>query len=679
MKELQVGVDVGGTFTDVVAVDDNGEIHYAKTPSTPEDSSIGVINGIKKLLQELKMPPESIISLIHGTTIATNALLERNGSFTGLITTKGFRDVLHIGRQNRASLYDITAQRFIPLVPRQYRLEVSERTLCNGEIMKVLDEQEMTAVVRNLLAGGIKSLAICFLNSYANPANEQKALEICKKVAPDLPVSISSEIQSEIREFERTNTTVLNAYVQPVMKHYISRLTRRLVEAGIRSPLMIMKSSGGTITTIQAVERPVHTLLSGPAAAVLAGMFLSRVTGNRNLITADLGGTSFDAAIVRNGKPEVTYEGEITGLPVRIPQININTIGAGGGSICWVDSGGALQVGPRSSGAKPGPICYEKGGADPTVTDAHAVLNRVKFLLGKEQMVLNSEAAKKAIAKRLAGPLGLSVEETAEGVLRIVNESMARAIRVITVQRGIDIRNFTLVTAGGAGAMHGAELARAVGIKYVLVPKSPGNFSAFGLIIAPLRYEEVRTYKVKLRDLDLARVANLFSAMEKIISAQLKENEYLPEMRYLRYADVRYCGQAYEITVPIPEQFQKSESWNEVINLFQEMHEQFYGFKKPNEPIEVVNLRLTAIGDRKEPELKAIKIKKPNKPAAKELRQVYFNGAWVETPIYQRELLIPGDSFEGPAIIEEMSSTTVLPPDDSASVDEWGNIRITLK
>jgi N-methylhydantoinase A len=678
MKELQVGVDVGGTFTDVVAVDDNGEIHYAKTPSTPDDSSIGVVNGIQKLLQELKMSPESVISLIHGTTIATNALLERTGAFTGLITTKGFRDVLHIGRQNRASLYDITAQRFIPLVPRRYRLEVSERTLSNGEIRQALNEQEMSVVVRKLLAEGIESLAICFLNSYANPANEQKALEICKKVAPDLSVSISSEIQSEIREFERTNTTVLNAYVQPVMKHYISRLTRRLVEAGIRSPLMIMKSSGGTITAIQAVERPVHTLLSGPAAAVLAGMFLSRVTGDRNLITADLGGTSFDAAIVRNGKPEVTYEGEITGLPIRIPQININTIGAGGGSICWVDSGGALQVGPRSSGAKPGPICYAKGGLEPTVTDAHAVLNRVKFLLGKEHLVLNSGAAKKIIAERLAKPLGLSVEETAEGILRIVNESMARAIRVLTVQRGIDIRNFTLVAAGGAGAMHGAELARAVGIKQVLVPISPGNFSAFGLIIAPLRYEEVRTYQVKLRDLDLARVVALFAAMKKIIAVQLQENEYLPKMRYLRYADVRYCGQAYEITVPVPEQIQEKESWNEVVNSFQKMHEQFYGFQKPNEPIEVVNLRLTVIGDRKEPELKAMKMK-PNKPEVKEWRRVYFNGAWIASPIYQRELLTPGDNFAGPAIIEEMSSTTVLPPDAGASVDEWGNIRITLK
>lgn len=478
MAKLKLGVDVGGTFTDVVGINEDGKVYFAKTPSTPEDQSIGVLNGIRALLEELGVAPDCVTGVAHGTTVATNTLLERNGAVTALITTKGFRDVLDIGRQSRPELYDLHARKPASLIPRYLRREADERMDYTGTVLVQLDMEELKKTIHELMEEGAESIAICFLHSYANDENEKKALEVIREIAPDFPVSVSSEILPEFREFERMNTTVMNAYVQPRMQKYVSQLRRRLDENGINSPLTIMQSSGGMMTDQIAAQKSVNTLLSGPAGGVLAAEFLSKITDYHNIITGDLGGTSFDVGIVQNGSIGITGEGVIEGFPVKFPHIDITTIGAGGGSIAWLDAGGALRVGPRSAGAVPGPVCYSKGGTEPTVTDAHAVLGRVgeKLLGGK--MHLDVAAARKAIEEKLAVKLNMTVEEVAEGILRVANSNMVRAIRVMTVERGIDPRKFVLLPYGGAGALHAVELARTLDIGTVVIPIAPGNFSA---------------------------------------------------------------------------------------------------------------------------------------------------------------------------------------------------------
>ena len=427
MAKLKLGVDVGGTFTDVVGINEDGKVYFAKTPSTPEDQSIGVLNGIRALLEELGVAPDCVTGVAHGTTVATNTLLERNGAVTALITTKGFRDVLDIGRQSRPELYDLHARKPASLIPRYLRREADERMDYTGTVLVQLDMEELKKTIHELMEEGAESIAICFLHSYANDENEKKALEVIREIAPDFPVSVSSEILPEFREFERMNTTVMNAYVQPRMQKYVSQLRRRLDENGINSPLTIMQSSGGMMTDQIAAQKSVNTLLSGPAGGVLAAEFLSKITDYHNIITGDLGGTSFDVGIVQNGSIGITGEGVIEGFPVKFPHIDITTIGAGGGSIAWLDAGGALRVGPRSAGAVPGPVCYSKGGTEPTVTDAHAVLGRVgeKLLGGK--MHLDVAAARKAIEEKLAVKLNMTVEEVAD-VKTAVSEAVTNAI-----------------------------------------------------------------------------------------------------------------------------------------------------------------------------------------------------------------------------------------------------------
>lgn len=439
MAKLKLGVDVGGTFTDVVGINEDGKVYFAKTPSTPEDQSIGVLNGIRALLEELGVAPDCVTGVAHGTTVATNTLLERNGAVTALITTKGFRDVLDIGRQSRPELYDLHARKPASLIPRYLRREADERMDYTGTVLVQLDMEELKKTIHELMEEGAESIAICFLHSYANDENEKKALEVIREIAPDFPVSVSSEILPEFREFERMNTTVMNAYVQPRMQKYVSQLRRRLDENGINSPLTIMQSSGGMMTDQIAAQKSVNTLLSGPAGGVLAAEFLSKITDYHNIITGDLGGTSFDVGIVQNGSIGITGEGVIEGFPVKFPHIDITTIGAGGGSIAWLDAGGALRVGPRSAGAVPGPVCYSKGGTEPTVTDAHAVLGRVgeKLLGGK--MHLDVAAARKAIEEKLAVKLNMTVEEVAEGILRVANSNMVRAIRVNTRNTPVEV------------------------------------------------------------------------------------------------------------------------------------------------------------------------------------------------------------------------------------------------
>lgn len=679
---LQIAIDVGGTFTDVVALDAAGRLHYLKTPSTSQDQSIGVLAGVLQMLDRLGARPRNIQRLTHGTTVATNAFLERKGADTALLVTEGFRDVLHIGRQARPDLYDLRASRPEPLVRRRWRCEVRERTRHTGQIEKPVDADQIRDIVSGLLANDIESLAICFLHSYINPENERNAAELVRELAPELPTSVSSQILPEFREFERMNTTVLNAYIQPVMARYIQHLVTRLQETGIATPLLVMQSSGGMMSAPAVAERSVQTLLSGPAGGVLAASHLAQQTGHSNCITADMGGTSFDVATIIDGEPTMRTEGEIGGYAVKFPHIDIHTIGAGGGSIAWIDSGGALRVGPQSAGADPGPASYGSGGTEPTVTDAHAVLGHFgDDVLLAETLPLDRNRASEAIRNKIANPLGISVEEAAAGILRVVNAGMARAIRLMTVERGLDPRDFVLIPFGGAGPLHSLDIARQLGIRKVVVPVAPGNFSAFGLLVAPVRYDSVRTYIVRGDALDFDAANRHFDALHAEVAAQLcAEQVDLQMCRFVRQADLRYLGQSYELTVDLPHGSLTRETWSQVEEAYHQAHERFYGFCKKTDPVEVVNLRLTGMFARSMVTMPALKSgASETTPQPQSKAQLSVNGVWLNVPVVERSVLHAGQEMGGPLVIRESGSTTVLGIEDKATVDSYGNLLIELE
>ena len=679
MQKLILGVDVGGTFTDVVGISEDGKVFFSKTPSTPQDQSIGVMNGIRILLETLNAPADWVTGVAHGTTVATNTLLERNGAVTALITTKGFRDVLDIGRQNRPELYDLHARKPAALIPRYLRQEAEERVDQNGMILVQLDVEKLKETVKKLIDEGTESIAICFLHSYANDMNEKKALEAIREVDPGFPVSVSSEILPEFREFERMNTTVMNAYVQPRMQKYVSQLRGRLDANGIKAPLTIMQSSGGMMTDQVAASRSVNTLLSGPAGGVLAAEYLARITPYTNIITGDLGGTSFDVGVVMEGNIGITGEGVIEGFPVKFPHIDITTIGAGGGSIAWLDAGGALRVGPRSAGAVPGPVCYSKGGTEPAVTDAHAVLGRVGGQLLGGKMKLDVEAARKAMDEKLASRLGMTIEEVAEGILRVANANMVRAIRVMTVEKGIDPRKFVLLPYGGAGGMHAVDLARALEIRTVVIPIAPGNFSAFGLLVAPIRYDEVCTYNRHQKDISFATMEQLFCKLESDARAEMDRDKVSEdEVTFERKVDIRYFGQAYELTIKLPNSIVDETVWNDLVADFNAVHELSYGFKKEQDPLEIVNLRLSVVGQIGSEDFYAKGRPGDGKAEPIDVRKAYFLGKWIDTAIYNRELLEAGDEFVGPAIVEENGATSVVGPGDKVVVDERRNLIVKV-
>lgn len=679
MFKIKIGVDVGGTFTDTVAIDEAGEVFFAKLPSTPEDQSIGVVNGLMRVLKDLHQTPDCVTAVAHGTTVATNTLLERNGAVTALITTEGFRDVLYIGRQSRDQLYDLHALRTEPLVPRYLRREAGERTLYTGEVLVQLDEDGLRETVRDLVSQGAQSVAVCFLHSYVNSENERRALQVIRETAPDLPVSVSSEILPEFREFERMNTTVMNAYVQPRMQKYISHLLKQIRSIGVDAPMTIMQSSGGMMTDAVAASRSVNTLLSGPAGGVLAAEFLAKITDYKNLITGDLGGTSFDVSVITNGKAGITNGGNVGGFDIKFPHIDITTIGAGGGSVAWLDAGGALRVGPRSAGAVPGPVCYSKGGTEPTVTDAHVVLGRVGSELLSGEMRLDVEGARTAIREKLAGPLNMTVEEVAEGILKVANANMVRAIRVMTVEKGIDPRKYAILPYGGAGSMHATELARVLEVPRVIVPVAPGNFSAFGLLVAPLRYDQACSYHVHEREADPETMEDRFLALEaQAREAMRQDNVSEEEVTFERSVDLRYFGQAYELSIRIPDAKVDETVWNGMVAHFHETHESIYGFRNEGSPLELVNLRLAVIGKAAHENLYTEGLPAESELVPIGMRPVYFMGKWIEAKIYSRDDCRAGHTFFGPAVVEEKGATTVIGPGDAVSVDKRMNLVIQV-
>ena len=685
-----VGVDVGGTFTDLVLADtETGTVTIHKVLTTPEDPSIGVAEGVAALCDRAGIARESVDHVLHGTTIATNAALEHQGAECGLITTRGYRDILHIGRHQRPLHYSIRQEipwQARPLVKRRHRHVVTERLVPpRGEVLVPLAEEEVRAAARALKEAGIGAIAIGFLFSYLNPAHERRARELVLEEHPEAFVTISPDIAPQFREFERFTTAAMNAFVGPKVRDYVGRLDRRLGEAGLRADLHIMASNGGVVTPAVVAERPVVTMLSGPAAGVLGGAWAGALSGRNDLITFDVGGTSADIGIVTAGRfSEATARDTwIAGFPLLVPMIDIHTIGAGGGSIARVDDGGAFRVGPHSAGARPGPAAYARGGTAPTVTDAHVVLGRLdpaRFLGGA--MALDVAAAKRVIDS-LAARLGLSREAAALGVLTIINANMANAIRSRTVQKGIDPRGYALVAFGGAGPLHGAEVARELGIREVIVPPHPGITSAMGLLTSDIKVDALRTAFQSSTSLDLARISADIAAMEAEIAARFAADGIVREARQTaRAADMRYAGQGYELRVPLDPGAVDRAMIERALARFHAAHRAEYGHAFEGAPVEIVNLRVVGIGVRPKPADPAPPRGGSLAAATVATAEVVFAAdgrpARRATPVLARDRLPVGEAIAGPAIVVQTDSTTVVPPDCTLLADSGGNLVITL-
>ena len=683
---MRLGIDVGGTFTDTVLIDDNtGRIHYTKTLTTPGDLAQGVLTGIEKILAEAGTSMENVTYLAHGTTISTNALIERKGAKVGLITTKGFRDVLEIARIERpdAGLYDMTVDLPEPLVPRYLRLEIAERIGASGEVVLPLDEQSVVEAVQKLKSEGVEAIAVCLLFSFRYPAHERKVREICREIYPEAPVSLSCEVAPEFREFERTSTTVINSYLAPITKGYLDSLTAQLTQKHGYQDIRIMQASGGVMTAEVAKSHAVNMVNSGPAGGALAAALFGRQSGVDRLISVDMGGTSFDIGLVVKGQPHVKPEGEFEGYPVKIPMIAVEGIGAGGGSIAWVDAGGALNVGPQSAGADPGPACYGHGGEQPTVTDANLVLGRLNpdYFLGGE-IKLHLTNARQAIRKYVAEPLGMSVEKAASGVIRVVNANMIRGISVNTTQKGFDVREFSLLAFGGAGPLHAVELAEEMDIEQVIIPPLCSVFSAFGVVASDIRHDYVTTLALSQSTATPIKLQTAFSQLEAQAGALLVE-ENVPEedIFIIRAADLRYEGQSYELTIPFKNTGPLVEKDVEhIIADFHAHHKLLYEYGDPNEPVEFISLRLAAIGRVPQVELQRGNSRLSSDPSQKAERPVYFPAyGLLPAKIYERSDLQTGHQINGPCLVEEVTSTTVIPPAWHGMVDEYGNIVVIRK
>lgn len=680
---FRLGIDSGGTFTDVVLFDeDRGKVTLTKTPSTPQNPSIGVFNGIQKIIEKQGVNPLEISSLVHGTTVATNALLEYKGVETALILTRGFKDILSIVRQDRPRLYDYFERRPDPLIPRHMRFEVNERTLYTGEILEELNESEILDIIDRLKSKGVKTAAVCLLHSYANPRHEVRIKELFQSHYPEATVSLSCEILPEMREYERMSTTVINAYVMPIIERYLKDLEGRMKEEELQVALNVMQSNGGIMPSGSASQKSVTTILSGPAGGVLGSQGIARLAGFQDLITVDMGGTSCDICLINDGKFLTTRESEIGGHAIKVPMIDINTIGAGGGSIAWIDAGGLLRVGPRSAGADPGPACYGKGGMEPTVTDANLILGRLNpdFYVGGE-MSLNSDLAKIAIAEKITEPLRLGLEDAAEGILRVVNANMTRAIRRVSVERGHDPRKFSMFCFGGGGPLHAADLAVELDIPRFIIPISPGVNSAVGLLVADFRYDYSKTYLAKVSDVDLRDLNRRFRSLEEQAVQQMVDEKIEKEnIVFVKSADMRYYGQGYEIEIPVPEGKVTRAHLEHVEKMFNDLHAQLYGYSQPQAEMEIVYVRLAAIAQVKKPEFyREAPAGEDASSALKGTRRVFIDGTFVETGIYDRARLKTNNRILGPAIIEQFDTTSLLKPGQALLVDEYFNLVVQAK
>jgi N-methylhydantoinase A len=673
----RVGVDSGGTFTDVCQIDEvSGDVRVWKVPSTPDDPSRAIVGGLIEALSENRgSSPADISYFGHGTTVATNALIQHRGAVAGLVTTEGFRDLLEIGRQRRPHLYDLQTDKPPTLVPRALRIEVGERLRHDGRVEKPLDEPAVREAARMLCRAGARAIAICFLYSYVDPRHEETARRIVEEECPGTFVTCSHDVAPEFREYERLSTVVVNAYLGPTMGGYISRLGTRLIEAGIRVSPHITQSNGGVMSFDAARAQPVRTVLSGPATGVIGGLRLGLAAGFRHVITFDMGGTSTDVALIEEGRPKLAGEIEVQGYPLKTPALDIHTVGAGGGSIAHVDRGGLLKVGPRSAGAVPGPACYGLGSEEPTVTDANVVLRTLNptHLLGG-RMRIDRHRAQAAI-QRLADRLTLDLMTTAQGVISVVTANMARAIRVISVQRGHDPRDYTLVAFGGAGPLHAARLARELEIPRLLVPRYPGILCALGLLLSDLKTNYAQTRLMPVSDESMPRIIETFAELESRAAGWFEREGIAPEARAIQRAiDMRYAGQNYELPVPCPLELPGDLLHKELRTGFERAHDQMYGYVAPEEPIQAITFRVEATGAVRRTELRAHRAATSSSDTAiTGRRDVWLveAGALVPCPVYDRDRLAPGHRIEGPAVVEQMDATTLLLPGQAATVDPY--------
>ena len=691
----RLGIDIGGTFTDATLIDeDTGEIRIAKVPSTPQDPSVGFLEGTHRILRRNNVAPAEVSYVVHGATVATNSIIEGKVARTGFITTGGFRDMLEIARQVRPSLYDLQFEKPKPLVPRNLCFGVPERLDAQGQVLTPLDEAAVRRVAEQLRREGVAAVAVCLLHAYANPDHEKRVGEIIEEVFPEAVVSLSSEVAPEFREYFRASTTVINAAIRPVVARYLERIEKRLREEGLAAELLLMQSSGGVFTFAEARRKPVFMVESGPAAGVIAAAYLGNNLGYEDVIAFDMGGTTAKVGLIRNGEPKVTKDYEVgaaaqagvgshraAGYPIRTPVIDLVEIGAGGGSIAWVDPGGILRVGPQSAGADPGPACYGKGGTEPTVTDANLVLGRLSpdLFLGGE-IELDVEAARQAIERQCADPLGMDAVEAAHGMVEIANAAMVNALRLISIQRGYDPRDFALLAFGGAGPVHANRLAKETGMPTTIIPMSPGTTSALGLLVTDLKHDYSTTMIERIDRLDIAAAESAYREMEARGRATLERENVGPgQMSFQRQVDMRYVGQSHELTPSLPHSPLNAAEISRVLEQFHQEHNRAYGFSAPGEPVEFVNLRLTAIGRITKPRLRELEPRRgAAEPAAalKATRPVYFaeSDGYVDCPIYDRYRLAAGHMLIGPAIVVELDSTTVIHPGYRAEVDRFGNL-----
>jgi N-methylhydantoinase A len=676
---IDIAIDIGGTFTDIACLVDGKRLYGLKVSSTPKNLITGVRRGIEKILKNTGCSIRETREVLHGTTVATNAIIEHKGAKLGILMTKGFEDVLEIGKQQRASLYDLSIDLQTPvfLASKRKRMGITGRIAADGKVVTELNEDEVRSAVATLKEKyGVGAIAVCYLFSFLNPAHEIRTKEIIRERYPEIEVSLSSELSPIFREYERLCVTAFDAYIRPIVDIYVEQLEDILGKMGIEGYAFIIQSSGGLATARAAAEKPVNMILSGPAGGVMGGKFAGELANFKNLITVDMGGTSFDVSLVRESNPIISREGKVCGFPLRIPMVDVNTIGAGGGSIAWLDAGGGLHVGPQSAGAEPGPACYGLGGNDATDTDASVVLGYLNpdYFAGGE-IPLDKSAAIKAI-ERVSKQLGMDVSSCAFGIHKILNSKMADEIRLVTIRRGYDPRDFAIVALGGAGPVHAGILAQSLDVPTVIVPEIPGVLSAFGLLVADLESEQSQTLLMRFDEFDFEKVNHLFVELDRSGKEEM-ERDRIPfdKVRVLRFADMRYVGQSFELEVPLPDKI----NWQSIGKIEQdylEVNRRVYGEIKAGVPIEFVNFRCKYIYAMPKPRVISTLKTGTIEEALKGRREAYFGNGYVGTPIYDRTRLPVGGKIEGPAVIEQADTTTVIYPKQNCYVDHSGNIII---
>jgi N-methylhydantoinase A len=679
----RLAIDIGGTFTDLVAYrTDTGALTFTKSSTTPRELTNAVVACVNKVAVTLS----DVDLFVHGSTVGINTIIERTGPITALVTTKGFRDVYEMGRRNRPDIWDLLFRRPRPLVPRDRRFEVTERLAATGAVLIALDEDDLRSTLRQIEATDTASIAVCLLHSYANPEHERRVGAIIKDALPSTYVTLSSDIHREYREYERTSTTAINAYLIPVVGAYLRRLDSRMTTLGFEGRTLIMQSSGGVMTLEAASRQPVRIIESGPAGGVAGTLWLCSMLGEGNAIAFDMGGTTAKACLIENGQAKVTTDyyigGRITGHPVQVPFLDIIEIGAGGGSIATVDTVGALNVGPHSAGAEPGPACYDLGGAHATVTDANLLVGKLdpeRFLGG--EMKLNERRGLEAVSA-LGERLGLTPVDTANGILRIANAMMAAAISKVTVERGFDPRDFVMVAYGGAGPMHATAVARELGVQRLIIPQAPGQFSALGMLTTDFRYDFAQTYPSATANLAATELDDRFCALETEARAELANDVGSGNVRFVRSADMRYVGQFHTLVVVLPDGPYDDSYMDRLAARFHQAHEARYGHAALSEPTQIINLRLAAIIQLSKPALPRIDVGTDLPPDSARLgmrRVTWEDGTEVASAIFQRELLQSGNRIAGPAIIQESASVIPIGRGETARVDEFGNLHISLQ